>query len=441
MQLRWLPVLIAISSFSLFLGISSLHAQKHDGLPWYADAERARKKEMYPKAIENYNEALRREPDNYRYLYGKAWVLSKLRKQEDALALLNKAVRIRGNYAPIYALMAEIYESYKKDAERAAQLYDIAFKNEKDEKERLHYKFKVINYHIAQKDYEGALRHIREAKIFALKNPRVHYLDAQVSNLLERYSSAEATIMVVMPYLKTLHISESARFFYELGYAYYMQKKYDQAYGAWKRAYYGEFKARIQRYQPGYFFRLASAHAGFYDLEKSHELLNHLLTITPNMANAYLLQVELLKKEAQQPQLLALYEKALGLTSNNKQKAHICLDIAELHAKSKNFEACLKRAREGIGYVETMPELYFFEVIALFQLNRAIESRKSLELLIRNTRFSSKKSLYVYLLGKTYAMKDNPRKALELFAQVEEEPYKSAAEEATFKLKNGPEVY
>lgn len=427
--------------YCLFVLTSTVLQAQHDGLQWYADAEIARKKGMLPEAIKNYNEALRREPQNYRYLFGKAQVLNKLRKPDEALSLLNKAVRVRGNYAPIYALMAEIYETRKDDPLRASQLYDIAFKNEKDKKLKLDYKFRVINYYIAIKKYEEALRHIKEAKIFALKNPELHYLDAQVSNLLGRYASAEATLMVIMPYLKTLHVSENARFFYELGYAYYKQEKYDQAYEIWKKAYQGEYQRRIDRYRPNYFFKLSSAYAEYYKLDTARLLLNKVLRISPEMPEAYLLQAELTVKEASNDKLLELYQKALELTEPPRARAQIYLQMADEYLRAKKYQHCLEVAQSGIKEVSNMPELYFFEVVSLFHLGKPIQARASLELLIRNTRFTSKKSLYLFMLGLTYQAEGVPRKALELFAQVGEEPFKTAAMEAAFLIQNDPDAY
>ncbi len=420
--------------------LPAAHAQ-HDGLQWYAEAEMARKKGLFPEALEKYTEALRREPNNYRYLYGKAQILEKFRKADEALALLNQAVRIRSNFAPIYTLMAEIYRNHKSDPERAAQLFNIAYKNETDPKARLQLKFEVIRYFVGIRDYETALKHISEAKLFASGYLELHYFDAWISNILGRYTSAQATLMVVEPKLRTLHISESARFYYELGYAYFKQNEYEQAYQVWKRAYYGDFKSRINRYHPNYYFQLASAYAEMYELETSRIYLGEVLKIRPEMPEAYLLQSDLLKKAARHPERITLHEKALSLTTNNAQKSRIYLQLAELYLQQQDYKSCLKAAREGISLSPQVPELYFFEVVALFHLERPLESRPSLETLIQNTRFNTKKSLYLFWLGMTYQREGNSRKALELFSQVADDPYKTAALEESFQLQKSQDAY
>ncbi|MEM6300027.1 MAG: tetratricopeptide repeat protein, partial [Bacteroidota bacterium] len=119
-----------LTCWFLFTWGVAIFAQ-NEGLNFYAEGEDYRKKGQFPQALAKYEEALRREPNNYRYLFAKAQTLEKFKnKVDEALAVLNTAVRLRSDYAPIYELMARIYKEKKEDFERAAQLYNIAYKNE-----------------------------------------------------------------------------------------------------------------------------------------------------------------------------------------------------------------------------------------------------------------------------------------------------------------------
>ncbi|MEM6297798.1 MAG: hypothetical protein AAF740_03815, partial [Bacteroidota bacterium] len=282
--------------------------------------------------------------------------------------------------------------------------------------------------------------HIREAKVFAINNLRVHYADARVANQLENYAAAQATILVVDAKLQTLSSESSAPFYFELGYAYFKQKKYKEAYETWKKAYQGEYKQRISRYQPNYFLRLAKVYADIYELDVANLYINQILAINPKVDDAYILQAEILDREVLKPQQLSLYEKALSMTQSNGKRAMLYLRIAEIHANYKNFEESLEAARKGLELAKT-PDLYTREVIALFQLERQKEARLSLETLIKNTSRGVKTSLFLYMLGLTYKNEGNFRRALELFAQVTNEPYKTAALEEAFLIRNGEDTY
>ncbi len=429
-----------LTCWFVFAWVAAIFAQ-NEGLNFYAEGEDYRKRGLFPQALAKYEEALRREPNNYRYLFAKAQTLEKFKnKVDDALSVLNTAVRLRSDYAPIYELMARIYKDKKGDPERAAQLYNIAYKNERNKELRLKYKFEVIDYYIKKKEYELAQRHIREAKVFAINNLRVHYADAYVANQLENYTAAQATILVIESKLQALSNEAAAPFYFELGYAYFKQKKYKKAYQTWKKAYQGEYKQRILRYQPTYLLRLARVYADIYELDVANLYIRQILAINPQVDDAYILQAEILDREILKPQQLSLYEKALSMTQSNGKRAMLYLRIAQIHANYKNFEESLEAARQGLELAKT-PDLYTCEVIALFQLERQKEARISLETLIKNTSRGVKTSLFLYMLGVSYKDEGNFRRALELFAQVNNEPYKTAAQEEAFLIRNGKDTY
>ena len=139
--------------YSIFLVFSpSLVSAQHEGTTFYAAAENLRRKGQFEPALKQFKEAMIREPNNARYFFGQAQCEFRLKNNSNALKSLYSLIKISKTYAPAYALMAKIYLS-KNDVTKAAQLYEMAFRYEKNPKKKIAYKMFVIKEHIKNKKF------------------------------------------------------------------------------------------------------------------------------------------------------------------------------------------------------------------------------------------------------------------------------------------------
>ncbi|WP_027002364.1 tetratricopeptide repeat protein [Hugenholtzia roseola] len=408
---------------------------QHEGLDWYVNGENHRKQARYDLALSDYDKAVQREPQNPHYLYAKAQCEYQLKRPEAAIQSLQTAVKANATYAPAYGLLGRIYLE-KNETENAARLYDIAARYEKDQEKKFFYKTFVINHYIREKKWETAFQKAQEAKVDFGSDPEVRYLEARTANQLKKYEVAREAILAIEGKVATLHQSENAKFYYQLGYAYYHLEDYELASKAWNKANYGNFKTQIEVFSAPYLAKLAESYCLIQDWEKARAFAEKTVRIDAQNATAYMVLAKIAAQNRPISAPLELYEKAARFEKDLKRSALLYEEIANCHLAQENYPAALQAAENGLTFSATHKNLLYLKALSLFHLKRYQEAILAAERVIPYLRDKVEQSQMLFLLGKAYQMMGKDNLARRAYSAVEEEPFKIAAS-YELRLMNG----
>jgi tetratricopeptide (TPR) repeat protein len=182
----------------------------------------------YSKAIDPYVKGLSYEPDNRVALYNVGYSLNDIERYADALGYLEKAVQLK---ADDYKSYAEIgYANLQlKNAVAAIAGYQKALQYKPDHATSL-FGIGDVNYDIYKK-YDVAVEYYKKGLVYDPENASALYRLGFSYNDLGLYDQAISALLKVRslrPGWKTVPN--------ELGYAYLMQKRYDEAASMLKQA-------------------------------------------------------------------------------------------------------------------------------------------------------------------------------------------------------------
>jgi tetratricopeptide (TPR) repeat protein len=410
-------------SILLICPTNLLYAQ-HEGTTFYAAAENLRRKGQYDSALKQFKEAITREPTNPRYFFGQAQCEFILKKNSEALKSLYELIKISKTYAPAYALMAKIYLA-KNDVTKATQLYEMAFRYEKNPKKKMSYKMFVIKEHIKNKKYEAALHKIAEAKIVDAKNVELRYYDAQISNILGKYQSAKASILSIEDAIRNRHYSENSRFYYELGYALYHLKEYKEAFVAWEKAYYGPYKVKIEVFSPGFFNKLALAYFAIYDFETATEYITLISKIDENHLESQALALKIKKEKAIDYEVLSFQEKAAEQADESGKKSNYYKEICKAYLATNQLPKALEAVTKALEAKSKDIETLFLQAVIHYKQKKFINVVETLDLIISHTQDEKSLSKFHFLKGLSQLELKEQEGAKKTLMMIKTQPYKS----------------
>lgn len=399
----------------------------HDGLPHYVDAENLRKQGQFQKAVEQYDKALRNEPSNHNYLYGKALAEFQSRNSESCINSLVSLFKLKNDFAPAYSLLAQIYQQ-KGDAEKALAFYDSAAKYDLNVENKLKYKFIVTNKHIKDNNFKMAFARARDMFDLAPKNLKIVYYYARLANVNGHYQEAINSILPVENLVKEAP-NEVAKFYYELGYAYFNLEEYTKAAQVWEKAKTGEFIAKIDKFSGKHFISIATAYYKFRDDKQALHYVDIAEKIQKNLVDSHILRAQISKRESSKKNTeIKRHLEALvnNSTQNPTKREKYLADLADLYLDSEEYEACLKTVAVALKDKPDDLKLKFIKAIALYKK----ADYKGTELVVQEVlKNSGNPQLDFVLLSAFNAKKlNNNDVARQVFIRLLKSPYGSLAD-------------
>ncbi len=349
----------------LFLGAQhKVFAQ--DGLSYYVDGENLRRSGQHEKAVMEFTRALQKEPNNYKYLYAKAQSEFQLKRTDAALSTLNNAIKAKDDFAPAYTMMAQIYKS-KGDFDRASSYYDQAFKYEDDATRKVSYKLFVMNKYLKDANFEEALVKVKEAKEVAPNNEIVMYHYAKISNKLSRYDDAANAVIAVEEKIKAAKPEISAKYYFELGYAYFHMDQYDKAKLAWEKANYGPFRARLERFSAKYASNVGLAYFKFYENDLAKNYAERAIKIEKDFPSAHVLMVQISKRTSDQSAAISSLENAVASSADPLKKLPLYIQIAELNLAADRLDQAIATSDKALAIKSDDAKSNLNKAIALYR--------------------------------------------------------------------------
>ncbi|GAB4117128.1 MAG: hypothetical protein OHK0057_21300 [Thermoflexibacter sp.] len=410
-----------------------------DGLPYYVDGENLRRAGQYEKAIAEFNKAIQREPTNYRYIYSKAVSEFQTRKIDAALNSVNNVIRLKDDFVAAHLLAAKIYQS-KGEYDRAVYYYDQAFKYETDVDKKVGYKFTVMRKLINDGDYKGAYERIKEAKEIAPQNKDVLFFYAKLSNILGFYEEAKKSILELENHLKSLKPEDNAKYYYELGYAYYKLEEYEKSREAWLKADVPPYREKISKFSAKYFCSVALAYYKFYENELSKQYVDQAVKIQKDFPMAHVLLAQLSKRNSNHANTIAHYEAASKNEKDVLRKLAIYDKIADLHLESNNFEGCLKAISEALKIRADDPQALLTKANALYKMENYKEAVDVIQTVLKQRIDEATRADFMFLMGLCGKKMGDKRMAKEGFVAAMKSSLRDAAEVELKEMKELAEL-
>ncbi len=412
-----------------FLSANYAEAQyhKYDGLPHYVDAENLRKQGQFQKAVAEYDKALRNEPSNHNYLYGKALAEFQSRNSESSINSLVSLFKLKNDFAPAYSLLAQIYQQ-KGDADRAVAFYDSAAKYETNVDNKLKYKFTITNKYIKDNNFKMAFEKSKDMLHLAPKDLKIVYYYARLANANMHYQEVINAILPVEGLIKAAP-TEIAKFYYELGYAYFNLEEYAKASQAWSKANTGEFIAKIERFGGKHFISIATTYYKFRDDKQALHYVDIAEKIQKDIVDSHILRAQISKRESiKKNKEIKHHLEALinGSEKNPAKKEKYFVDLSELYLDSEDYEACLKTVNAALKAKPDDLKLKFIKAIALHKKGDYKDAELAIQDVLKN---SGNPQLDFVLLAALNAKKmNNNELAKQVFTRLLKSPYRSVAE-------------
>jgi tetratricopeptide (TPR) repeat protein len=416
----------------LLVGLSvSFYAQaqyhKHDGLPHYVDAEGFRKQGQFQKALASYDKAIRNEPSNYTYLFGKALAEFQWKDSESAKSSLESLFKLKADYAPAYLLMAQIYQQ-KGDANKAISFFDSAAKYEPEISNKIKYKQFAVSKYIKENEFKLAYEKLKEMYALSPKDLKIVHYYARLANANGHYKEAINAILPVENAIKALPQAgnESAKYYYELGFAFFHLGEYEKANKAWEKAKVGEFANKIERFSGKYFVGIATTYYKFrMDKEATH-YIEVAEKIEEKIVDAHLLKAQISKRHTSKSNkdIRHHLEAIVKTETNVAKKEKVLADLTEMYLDSEEYDYALQTVETALKSRPDEMKLKFTKALILYKKG----SYKEADAYIQDVLKQNANVDFTLLLAFNAKKNGTTELAKQTFTRLLRSPYHNIAE-------------
>lgn len=362
------------------------------------------------------NPYLKSSPEGVKVLYMKAQCFIGIGKNKEAIGELMTATRVDPNFAAGYDLMANLF-SQMRNARMAVDNFEKAYQVDADPDNKLRYKFEVIDLLFKFNKYRDAKRHIDEAKTLDAENQDLLYYEGAYLNIMDKYEEALPLLekfMVDMP-----EAEGNEKYFYEMGYTYFMLGKYDKAGVMFKKCenFEGEFRNKIKLFSAEAYYQAASAYLEVYSIEEADQHLSIALKIKPEYPEALNLKKRLAGFNVNQRKLIDAQVEQLKVTKDPKALEKQYEQLANLYFQSGMY-------REAIGAIDEVlktrlqdQKLSFMKAVCDYKLKITSQATEILERSLKNPAIQPiDRAKFHFTLGLIYKNTNDAAKAREAFS-------------------------
>lgn len=432
-KFHYLFLLVFLTS----LGVSAM--AQSPGRSAYVKAENLRKSKRYEEAIVKYDEAIKAEPGNYRYYFSQGKCYYAMKNYDLALSSFEETVEYKKDFVFAYTLIAKIYRK-KGEKANAIYYYDLAFQNEGDPNRKVGYKMEAVKLLLQDGKTEEAQQHLAEVKQVAPENLNILYFDAKISNQNGDHQRALSNMQTATAQLENVPPAKSAKYWYELGYAYNQLDDYQNAQKAWEKAYFGRYKTLIDRERsknsPSYFYRMAVSYYSVGNYDESREQIDKVLQLQNNFSAAYMLMGRMAKKQGNYNSAVENYRSAASFEQDPNKKVKLQMMLTALQLDAGDFSGALSSANDILGSQPNNNRVKFYKAQAQYQMGQYGGSISTLEALLNDASDAKSKAKYNFVLGMA-AKNTDVERAKVAFKAAMVGPYKPAAKNELDKLMGG----
>lgn len=396
-----------MSKISIFLStvflFSCLTTYAQEGLDFVLKAEDFKKAKNYDAALVEYDKAIKADPKNVEFVVRKAQVYFIKKDADNAIQYFEKAIAMQNNNLGAYLNLAKLY-TIKASNEPAIKAFENAYKLETDNAKKIEYKINIIKILNKLNRFADSEVHIKDALALAPNDLSLLYFDARLANTKGAYERAKQSMLKATSLLKSDDPKEFAKFYYELGYAYYNLEKYNDSRIAFDKANFGPFKALIFRMTPPYFFNLAMSYYKVYEIEESKKYLEMALKIKTDFTQAHDLLLKIVAMSADKNAVIESMKRAAEYEKEPQKKAANLASLCENQFFAGKYQDAITSANAYLAIQPQNTQISFLKVMCLYKLKKADEGISLLQNLTKiPTLEQDVRAQYNFALGLLYS--------------------------------------
>lgn len=422
----------------LVTGIAHAGFGQSGGL-YFMQAEKLRRADKLSDAIVYYDSAIMAEPHNHRFHFekGKCHVL--LNEESHAIRSLEQTIRLRPDHIESYTRLAWLYER-KEDYQQVIRCLDNASKYHRENIYKVEYKLRILKTLQLLDRFSEAAAHIEEAKSLAEENSLVYidilYYEAKLQNMNKEHEKAIATAKYALQTTTSVENHHVAKFYYELGYAYYKKGEYRNARAAFTYAKQDEFKPLIARLSPDFNYALAAAYFKVHQYDACEEAINKCLSFDKDYGDAHRLRKEMQSMRGNFGAIKAR-KTLIALESNPEAKIEKLIDLSFYQMGADQPEQAVKSLDSCLMIKPQYWRAVMLKGGALWKSGRIQQAKQQLHSIIDAVGTSGEVGAQTcFILGLIYKEEKDFAKARKYFQNAKSGLFNHAAEYEIFGLKS-----
>ncbi|MCS7018259.1 MAG: tetratricopeptide repeat protein [Cytophagales bacterium] len=403
-------------------------AQKGSGIEYYVNAQNLHKAKRYDAALQQYNKAIQAEPQVPDYWYGMAECWWDMKNPAKALETLAKCTEVKKEYAKAYELAAKIYETAKAFDKAGAQ-HEQAFEYQKDPVKKIAAAVASATAYIKVRSYDRALAIIEKGKSLQANNPDLNYLEAKIYNQQKQYQKTIGALNTFIPKLpSSIAPKDLARYYFELGYAYYCLEDYSKANEFLQKADIGIFKPRVYELSAEYFFKTADAYAKVYEYEKAREFASQAIKIRPNYKEANELLRDINESSEEIMKRIRAQMDSINKEKNPEKRSKMHCELCRNQFKAGEYAAAIVSAEECLRTNQKNIVFVFYKSIAQYKSGNHTMAIFEMDKISKvPTLPPETKAMMLFALGLMYKEDKQPQMAASYFKRMNGTPFAEAA--------------
>jgi tetratricopeptide (TPR) repeat protein len=387
-----------------FFKISIAQPPTGSGRQAFLQAEEMRKQNKCADAINRYEEAIKAEPNNYKYWFQKGLCEQKEKRIDIAKQSFTKSIELNKEFTPAYAQMAKIFKD-EKDIENTISFYEQAANNEKQPGRKVQYELILVNLLIKQDKVFDAKRHWEEAQKLDPNNIKVHYYAGEIKAADNDWAGAKEDYLKAteVPEFNALPPAEKAQYYYALGLSYNKLNDLENAKKAWSKASIGPFKQLIEQQlmksNHQYYYKVAASYYLNDEFDDAEVNIQKALEINPTFSAAHVLRGRIARKKNDLRGAAENYERAIEAEKEQANKAKLYVALSQIQMLDNNFTSALSSLEEAIAAIPGNKNLQYMRAKAQYGAGRYADAIRSAEELISSSTDQKAKARFSFLLG------------------------------------------
>ncbi|MFN0202377.1 MAG: tetratricopeptide repeat protein [Bacteroidia bacterium] len=411
----------------------SVFGQSGPGKAAYLQAKELQKANKLKEAVGKYEEAIRLEPQNYKYYFENGVCCSRAKEYDWAKEAFKKSIELNKDFTPAYTQMAKIYKM-QGDLVTATKFYEQAVENEKSPNRKVQYELLLVQTLLKQERVEDAKAHLSAAEKIDPTNMNINFYKAELLAAEGRWDDAKTAYATSTESeeFKNLPPAEKAKYYYGLGIAYSKLGENDNAKKAWEKANFGPYKKLIElqllRTNHLFFYKTAISYYLNNEFDEGLKQADKCLEIQNDYANAYILKGKIERKKGNLAKAIEYYETAIKVEKDPANKAKMYGLVANLYMSNNDPKGALNYIADALTASPDNKALQFLKARAEYETGKYADAIADLDKLVATAASDAKaKAKYSFLLGMAAKKNNDAAKAKLAFKDALYGPYKPAA--------------
>jgi len=394
---------------------------------FYKKGESLHKSMQYDKAVLEYDYALAISDTLPMVHYAKGLSLLALKKNEKAIESFEKAIGLRSGFTNAYAALVKAYQNLNNEDEVIKTLTRLA-EVETDPATKGETQIRIVKLYLKRKDFTSAHPFAKDAFENDRTNLDALYYNAVVNNGLGNFENAKETLEAVVPTLPEHNPKETAKFFYELGYAYHNLQEFEKSKEVFEKANFGPFRALIVKLTPEYFKNLGDCYTMVYEMQLAEEMLQEALKVDQNFAAAYEQLAAISEKKSTPLKAIEFYKKAVASVENkSKESVGLYEKLVDALINAGKYDEAVTYADECLSQAYNARPIQFMKAVAMFKAGKTPEASVEFEKLLKDANLTPIEAVkYNLAAGLVYKEMKAYQKAKDVLQFAQRGPFAHA---------------